>query len=130
MKTRIFALFFGLLLLACSGDSEKDAAFLGNWEAQWRTLPESFPGMEDMDFTMSGKVKFSSDSVSITAYGYEGCIFSEDTLVHSLDWKVADDTLHLLNEADVYGMSYKVVSKSDQQIELQLMDDIFLTLTK
>jgi len=119
-----------MLLVGCARDAEKDDSFLGNWEAHWRTLPESFPGMEDMNFTMSGKLKFSSDSVSITAYGYEGCIFSEDTLEHSLDWKVRNDTLHLLNEADIYGMSYRVVSKSKGKIELQLMDDIFLTLTK
>ena len=130
MNTRTFPFLCLLLVLGCGGEREKDQTFIGDWQANWRTLPESFPGMENMDFTMSGKITFSYDSVSITAYGYEGCIFSEDTLIHALEWKVSNDTLHLLNEADIYGMSYKVVSKSDEKIELQLMEDIFLTLTR
>ncbi len=130
MKGKVISILVLLALVGCTSEVEKDQTFLGKWDAQWRTLPESFPGMEDMDFTMSGVIAFSPDSVAITAYGYEGCIFSEDTLRHALGWRTANDSLHLLNEKDVYGMSYKVLSRSESKIELQLMEDIFLTLTK
>ena len=109
---------------------ESESPFLGTWTAKWKTLPESYPGVTGVDFTMDGVVKFYPDSASILAYGYQGCIFSEDTLSHSLQWKLSNDSLHLVNDNDVYGMMYKVVAQEENKIELMLMEDIFLTLTR
>lgn len=131
MTRIVVILVITLFFYSCSSSHfEGESNFIGNWEANWKTLPESFPGMEDVEFTMSGKVDFTENQVSITAYGYEGCIFSEDTLTHTLNWRLSSDTLHLINDDDVYGMSYKVLSSSSEMIELRLMEDIFLTLKK
>ncbi len=121
-----------LIAVACGTDrSESDAtALYGDWNAQWVTLPESFPGVEDVEFSMNGKISFDEDSVAIWAYGYEGCIFSEDTLRHSLEWRLSGDSLHFVNADDVSGMSYLIKSRSDTKIDLVLMGDIFLTLVK
>ena len=79
---------------------------------------------------MDGELIFYPDSVQINAFGFPGCIFSSDTLRHSLKWVISSDTLNLLNEDDVYGMSYTIKSITDETVELQLMDDILLTLSK
>ncbi len=133
--------YFSFILLAiffsCSEDSqEKDATnvsslMVGSWNAQWKTLPESFPEVKDMDFTMNGEFNFiKENTVAIKAYGYPGCIFSSDTLSHSLNWKILNDTLKLLNQGEKQGITYKIKSFEDSKIELQLMEDIFVTLTK
>lgn len=121
-----------LALWACSGGDEKNAhsGVLGSWNAKWSTSPAAFPGVENVEFEMDGVVDFFSDSVAIAAFGYKGCIFSEDTLQHSLEWRISNDTLHLINKNDVYGMTYKILEMEEAKIELMLMDDIFLTLTK
>jgi len=133
--------YFSFILLAiffsCADNSrEKDATnvsslMVGSWNAQWKTLPESFPEVKDMDFTMNGKFDFNKENtVAIKAYGYPGCIFSSDTLSHSLNWKISNDTLKLLNQGEKQGITYKIKSFEDSKIELQLMEDIFVTLTK
>ncbi len=121
-----------LSLLSCSTDSreEHEVFLLGSWDAQWTTLATSYPGVDNVDFSMNGLINFNEDSVRIRAYGYKGCIFSEDTLSHALRWSVTGDTLHLINEDNVRGMSYQILSKTSQEVRLQLMEDIFLTLTK
>ena len=105
---------------------------VGTWKAQWVTDPASYPGVDpSVDFTMDGKFKFDSDGkVTISAYGHKGCIFSSDTLVHSLNWKLKNDTLKLVNENDIHGMTYKVLNLSSDKMKLQLMDDIFLNLDR
>ncbi|MEQ6119913.1 lipocalin family protein [Reichenbachiella sp. MALMAid0571] len=105
---------------------------IGKWQAQWVTDPSSYPDVDpSVNFTMNGKFEFDSKGkVTISAYGYKGCIFSSDTLVHSLNWKLKNDTLQLVNENDVHGMTYSVLNLSTEKMKLQLMDDIFLNLSK
>ena len=81
---------------------------------------------------MNGKFEFGQEgNVTISAYGHQGCIFSSDTLVHSLNWDLKNDTiLNLLNENDVHGMTYSVLNLSADKMKLQLMEDIFLDLEK
>jgi len=124
-----------MMVFSCSdtktGSDEKLSGFLGTWSAEWATDPASFPDVQNItSFTMNGKFVFYPDSVEINAYGFEGCIFNEDTLKHALQWKVIHDTLSLLNPSDPYGMSYTIKEINEDIIELQLMDDIFLTLKK
>tara|TARA_R110000868_G_scaffold100896_1_gene277709 strand:- start:978 stop:1412 length:435 start_codon:yes stop_codon:yes gene_type:complete len=108
------------------------ADVIGNWQAQWVTDPSSYPDVDpSVNFTMDGKFEFDSKGkVTISAYGYKGCIFSSDTLVHSLNWKLKNDTLQLVNENDMHGMTYSVLNLSAETMKLQLMDDIFLNLNK
>lgn len=102
----------------------------GNWKAQWETLPESYPDIENMKFFMNGNFTFTADSLTVKANGFEGCIFNTDTLVHTQSWYVSNDTLFLVNDPELVGMTYKIKSKTKEKIELQLMEDIFVTLEK
>ena len=95
------------------------------------TKRATFENIENItSFKMDGRFLFKEDSVIIMAYGYEGCIFGVDTIQHAQSWKISGDTLYLLNEANLQGISYLITSKTDQSIELQLMDDIFIHLNK
>ena len=86
--------------------------------------------MEDMAFEMNGSFDFAGDSLTITANGFDGCIFQADTLVHTQGWYVSNDTLFLVNEPGSLGMNYQVVSQDASGIKLQLLKDIFVTLSK
>jgi len=105
---------------------------IGKWQAQWVTDPGSYPDVDpSVNFTMDGKFEFDAKGkVTISAFGYKGCIFSSDTLVHSLNWELKNDTLQLINENDIHGMTYSVLNLSTETMKLQLMDDIFLNLNK
>lgn len=120
--------------VACTSPSSetpsRPAEWLGTWKAEWETPPESYPGIVDMEFYMDGQFVFSEDSLIVSNNGYPGCIFAIDTLKHSQIWEVRNDTLFTLNEPDSPGMSYKVLTYSENQIQLRLLDDIFVTLSK
>ncbi len=126
----LYILFISVTLFACTNTSERPSEWHGAWEARWETLPESYPGIENMEFFMNGNFTFTPDSLTVKADGFEGCIFNTDTLVHTQSWYVSNDTLFLLNDPELVGMTYKVKSKANDKIELQLMEDIFVTLVK
>lgn len=123
-----------LLFTACGTGSTESSVpppeWLGEWKAEWETLPESYPDIEDMEFYMNGKFFITEDSLTVLANGYPGCIFNVDTLSHTQLWRVSNDTLFLQNEPNTPGMTYQIKAFSESRIELQLMDDIFVTLTK
>ncbi|WP_425389753.1 hypothetical protein [Ekhidna sp.] len=133
MKKLPFILF--IIVCSCTSPSSEKAnlrpsEWQGTWVAEWETPPESYPGIEDMEFYMDGRFIFNEDSLTKVVYGYPGCIFAIDTLSHTQSWYVSNDTLFLVNGPDSPGMTYRVSSKSESRIKLQLMDDIFVTLTK
>ncbi len=133
MKKIIFILSVSLFACNSSPDeksSNRPTEWVGNWNAEWETPSESYPGVEDMEFYMTGVFEFSSDSLTKTVNGYPGCIFAIDTLSHTQSWYVSGDTLFLMNGPESAGMTYVVASKSDDRIRLQLMEDIFVTLSK
>lgn len=118
-------------MMSCSGSgSERPASWIGEWKATWSTPPDAYPGMGGMTFEMNGSFVFDSDSLTVAANGFDGCIFHADTLVHTQGWHVSNDTLFLVNEPGSLGMTYTIKAKSDDQIKLQLLDDIFVTLEK
>lgn len=123
-----------IFLNACKTPKEiqESNIFDGRWVAQWDTDPAGFPDISDKSiFTMDGYFEFfEEDKVTVTAFGFPGCIFSNDTLSHTLFWQIQNDTLSLINEGDVYGISYKINEMSSKKIQLQLMEDIFITLSK
>ena len=125
------------LLLGCTSNrentnSEIDETWVGKWQAEWKTAAEAFPDVTGIDhFSMNGNLTFSSDgSVEIAAFGFPGCIFSSDTLQHQLTWQVRNDTLSLRSEDDPYGIPYNIIELSGEKVELRLMGDITLTLTR
>ncbi len=129
----LFLIIATSLVWSCSNKNsdESESLLIGTWNAQWITDPASFPGVSDIkSYSMDGEITFYPDSVEISAYGFPGCIFSSDTLRHSLKWVISNDTLSFLNEDDVYGMSYTIKGIKENAVELQLMDDIFLNLKK
>ena len=129
-------LFFAILMVNCSGKKTEGSYsandIQGIWKAQWVTDPASYPGVDSsIEFTMDGQFEFAeTGEVTISAYGHESCIFSSDTLIHSLNWVLENDTLRLVNENDIHGMTYSVLDLSTEKMKLQLMEDIFLNLTK
>lgn len=139
---KVLVAFLAIALVAISAcNSKKDKEgksseatidVVGTWEAQWVTDPASYPDVDpSVKFTMNGEFEFKSGGqVTISAFGHKGCIFSSDTLVHSLYWKLRNDTLKLVNENDIHGMTYSVLALSSEEMKLQLMDDIFLNLNK
>ncbi len=133
MKKLLFIPF--ILAIACSSPNNEKASnrpsdWHGVWKAEWETPPESYPGVDDMEFYMDGVFAFTSDSLTVTANGYPDCIFNVDTLSHTQSWYVSGDTLFLINDPGTPGMTYQIASKSGDRIKLQLMEDIFVTLTK
>ncbi|MEQ9301653.1 MAG: hypothetical protein RIF33_23945 [Cyclobacteriaceae bacterium] len=126
-------MFFLVILVGCSPDKKEEASDLleGEWIAQWDTDPSSFPEVPDASiYTMNGNFRFQEDEVTVTAFGFPGCIFSTDTLSHTLNWNMSNDTLSLVNDGDIYGMTYRVLEMKDKQVRLQLMDDITVTLLR
>ncbi|WP_420576686.1 hypothetical protein [Ekhidna sp.] len=124
-----------IIIISCGSPSDEKAAnrpseWHGNWKAEWETPPESYPEVSDMEFYMDGSFLFTSDSLTVTANGYPDCIFNVDTLSHTQSWYVSNDTLFLINDPESPGMTYRVASKSEDRIRLQLMEDIFVTLSK
>lgn len=133
MKKLIPILF--IIVAACGSSKEEKAnqrpvAMIGTWAAKWETPSESYPEMLDTEFFMNGEFTFTKDSLKIENNGYPGCIFNVDTIAHTQSWYVANDTLFLYNDPEVLGMSYLIKSMNQSSIELQLMDDIFVTLSK
>ena len=127
MKKIIPLTFVILSLLSCSDDHKLE----GTWDAIWETSPESFGKIEGIEnFTMNGKFIFNGDSITIIAHGYKGCVFGVDTIKHSQKWNLQNDTLYLVNETNLKGISYLIRSKNKNRIELQLMEDIFIHLKK
>ena len=110
-------------LLSCSDEVKLQ----GTWDAVWETSPESFGEIAGIEsFIMNGKFIFHGDSITIIAHGYKGCVFGVDTIQHSQKWNMQNDTLYLVNEGNLQGISYFVKSKHETSIELQLMEDIFI----
>lgn len=114
-----------------SAIAETIISFDGNWNATWITSPASFENVPDVtSFEMNGYFLFQGDSVTITANGFEGCIFGIDTITHSQKWLVSNDSLHLIGENGIRGISYKITDKTSSSLNLLLMNDIFLKLKK
>jgi hypothetical protein len=129
MKKSFFLIL--ILIAACSvSDNERPGEWRGDWKAYWETPPESYPGIDGVDFTMDGIFEFNGDSMTITAYGYPGCIFHADTIKHTQSWKIGSDTLFLYSDPEAISMTYIIQRLNADSIRLQLMDDIFITLTR
>ena len=127
MKKIISLSLMILLLFSCSDELKLE----GTWDAIWETSPESFEKIDGIEnFTMNGKFIFHGDSITIIAHGYKGCVFGVDTIKHSQKWNVQNDTLYLVNETNLKGISYLIRSKNENRIELQLLEDIFIHLKK
>ncbi len=128
---RKYLSLFTVILIGCSGsENGRHDNWHGTWKAKWETLAESYPEIENKEFYMNGVFTFTRDSLTVLAQGFPSCIFNEDTLSHTQSWYISNDTLFLINDPGLPGMMYLVRSKTDSEIKLQLMKDIFVTLSK
>jgi hypothetical protein len=118
-----------VVLVGCT--SSENEAWEGQWQAKWTTDPAGYGELaKDLKFEMDGSFNFKDEKLTISAYGYSGCIFGTDTLEHTILWKINGDTLELQNTEDEPGIQYKILNQTDNEISLQLVEDIFITLSK
>ena len=123
-------LFF--VLEGCEFKKSKEEIIVGEWKAHWETVPdESLPGIAGDNLKMNGAINFrESGEVEISAYGFEGCIFSDDTMKNTLNWELADSVLRFIDKGDDYGLPYKINKFGKNKIQLVLLEDINLTLSR
>lgn len=113
--------------------TEMSNSLIGDWKVQWVTYPDKNTPIDDgLNYTMNGLMNIREDGkITINAYGYEGCIFGTDTLIHTLNWELQSDSiLNLVNEGDKYGIPYTIKELSEQKVKLKLVEDVYLFLTK
>ncbi len=116
----------------CDVKNSREKEIIGEWNAYWETEADKSMPMQNGDMlTMDGRITFMDDGkVEIIAYGYEGCIFSNDTLSNILNWKLDDKVLRLIDNGDDNGLPYTINKFSNQELILTLLEDINLTLRR
>ena len=126
MKKLVFLIF--ILFLNCTPSVED--TLQGKWQAKWTTDPAGYGELAaELEFEMDGSFEFVKDRLTISAFGYKGCVFGTDTLEHTLTWKISGDTLEVQNTPGEPGIQYKILEQTDSKIKLQLVEDIFITLS-
>ncbi|MEQ9216512.1 MAG: hypothetical protein RLO17_00630 [Cyclobacteriaceae bacterium] len=127
---KYLAIIIVICCYACNRSSGENEQYLGSWVAFWETDPAGYPGLSgQLDFTMNGRFVIEEDSITIEGYGYQGCIFTEDTIHHKLIWRISNDSLKLFNDPDTPGLAYKIIQSEEDKIKLQI-EDIYVTLSK
>ena len=130
---RIFGFVLCVLIFAgCeSGKTNRENMILGHWTAMWETTMEDLENIDRDNLKMHGNILFRDDGqVVIEAYGHDGCVFSSDTLKNQLQWKLDGETLRFIDKGDDMGLPYQIKNFHADQVELVLMNDIFLTLKR
>ena len=133
---RFFIFISGvLILLFYQCTSEKDSTrsyFEGAWNAEWFLLDKDIQSMfSASEITMCGQVIFDeNETVEITAYGFDGCVFASDTAKNTLNYEFQDSLLNLINSEKEVVFAYQVKEKLQDKLTLLLMDDIQLTLRR
>lgn len=128
---KVFILVFAVLI-GCSSPPIQDSSLIqGKWKAKWTTDPAGYGELaNELKFEMDGSFNFDENELTIAVFGYKGCVFGADTLEHTLAWKISGDTLELQNSPKEPGIQYKILSQTDSELKLQLVEDIFITLSK
>ena len=123
---------FALVVGGCGTEKSREQEIVGEWSAHWETkFDESMPTLSEENLTMNGVINFKPDGkVDISAYGYEGCIFSDDTIKNTLNWKIDDSVFRFIDSGDDHGLPYTITKFSNKELELTLLEDISLTLQR
>lgn len=119
-------------IAGCMNKQDKTETILGEWKAHWETkADESFSELKAENLQMEGIIKFNADGkVEISAFGYDGCIFSDDTLRNILNWKIDDSVIRFIDNGDEHGLPYTINKFTNSEMHLTLLDDINLTLSR
>lgn len=125
----IFGLVVSISFTGCHKDpSEK---ILGKWDVTWEAQGEDFKTYEPYQRVMHGQMKFDKDGeVEITAYGFDKCVFSVDTLKNSIHYRLSNNKLSFEEMPGKGGLEYMIDTFSSDKIKLSLLKDIHLTLEK
>lgn len=128
----VITLFIILFSLGCSSNRPKEEIIIGKWKAHWETkADESLPGIDGESLKMNGEFQFMENGkVEISAFGFEGCIFSDDTLYNILNWKLDDTVLRFIDKDDDHGLPYAINEFTNNKLHLILLEDINLTLSR
>jgi hypothetical protein len=120
------------LINGCDSNKSKEHNIIGEWKAHWETAAdESMPELNGENLKMTGLVKFMDNGkVEICAFGYDGCIFSDDTLKNTLNWKLDDTVLRFIDNGDDHGLPYTINKFTNKELHLTLLEDINLTLLR
>ena len=117
---------------ACDAKKTREQEIIGEWKAHWETsLEEGMPALSEDNLKMNGLIIFRPDGkVDISAFGYEGCIFSDDTLTNTLHWKLDDTVLRFIDSGGDQGLPYTIMKFTNEELQLTLLEDINLTLQR
>ncbi len=131
-RTLFVAVIVVLNFVQCSTKKSREEILIGEWNAQWITeLEDSLMDISEDGLTMNGKITFMSDGkAEISAYGFKGCIFSDDTLTSVISWKLDENTLRFIDEGDDQGLPYNIKKLTEEELDLTLLEDIQLKLTR
>ncbi len=119
-------------MASCHSVNNEQQQLIGEWKAHWETgSNESLPNVTNKNLKMNGLMKFMDNGqVEVLAYGYEGCVFSNDTLKNMLSWKLDNSILRFIDGDDENGLPYDILKFSNTEMKLTLLEDINLTLRK
>ncbi len=119
-------------LVGCQNNQSKEKKIIGEWDACWET--KAGDGIQEIahdNLKMNGTINFKDNGeVEISAFGFKGCIFSDDTLKNILNWKIDDTVLRFIDGNDELGLPYNINKFTNQELHLTLLDDINLTLSR
>ncbi|MEL7147111.1 MAG: hypothetical protein AAFO69_12130, partial [Bacteroidota bacterium] len=124
-------LLFVVFLASC--DSSEDYGYLqGKWTARWEMdQPNELKHMDASQFTMDGTWEFhDSKSVTISAFGRQDCILGEDTLIHTQQWYMSNDSILMKNDNGAIGLMCKVLEGNENAVKLQLLPDVHVFLSR
>ncbi len=121
-----------LLIGGCGAEKTQEQEIIGEWSAHWETkFDENMPSITEANLKMNGVINFRPDGkVDIWAYGYQGCIFSDDTMRNTLNWKIDNSVLRFIDSGDDHGLPYTITKFGSNELELTLLEDISLTLQR
>ena len=120
------------MINGCNSTKSREQQIIGEWNAHWETkADESMPELAEENLKMDGLIKFMENGkVEISAFGYAGCIFSDDTLKNTLNWKLEETSLRFIDDGDEHGLPYTINKFTNQELHLTLLEDINLTLRR
>ncbi len=122
-----------ILFTGCIEDKREHAPELtGCWQARWELSDEELLKLfSPEDMIMNGEFVFQNDQmVNIRAFGYPGCVFTPDTTENQLYYQINDSVLNIINHSKEVVFIYDVNERQNDYINLSLMNDIRLILTK
>lgn len=138
MKRIIFILFVLTACLGCDRKKEdKPENFnlseniIGRWEARWEMTGKEVEDYAPRQRKMAGEMAFfENGEVKVTSYGFKGCVFMTDTSVNTMNWKIENQVLRFMDKRDVHGIPYNIEQADVDKIQLSIMENIHLTLTR